>query len=58
MKMPWGKHKGEEMDDLPASYLEWLLSETDVDKTNPRLAQEAQNQLDMRDGKGVARPKT
>lgn len=57
MKMPWGKHKGEPLEDVPSHYLTWLLSETDVDKTNPGLAQEAQNQLDMRDGRGVARPR-
>ena len=24
MKMPFGKHKGKEMDDVPAAYLMWL----------------------------------
>jgi uncharacterized protein (DUF3820 family) len=25
--MPWGIHKGKEMQDVPASYLVWLLEE-------------------------------
>jgi uncharacterized protein (DUF3820 family) len=29
MKMPFGKHKGKEMDDVPAAYLMWLY-ESDV----------------------------
>lgn len=57
MKMPWGKHAGQQLEDIPSHYLQWLLSDTDVDKTNPALAAEAQAQLDMRDGLGVARGK-
>lgn len=53
--MPWGKHKGEELDDIPTGYLTWLLSQTDIDNTNPELAQEAQNQLDAREGRGISR---
>ena len=53
--MPFGKYKGEPVEDLPSSYIEWLLSETDVDKRNPRLAAELQAQLDARGGKGIAR---
>lgn len=55
MKMPWGKHAGEELDDIPTSYLTWLLSNTDIDRTHPELAQEAQNQLDAREGRGISR---
>lgn len=25
--MPWGKHKGAQMQDVPASYLHWLWTE-------------------------------
>ncbi len=25
--MPWGKHKGKRMIDVPASYLQWLITE-------------------------------
>lgn len=24
MIMPWGKHKGEDLEDIPSSYLKWL----------------------------------
>ncbi len=24
MIMPWGKHKGEDIEDIPSSYLKWL----------------------------------
>ena len=55
MKMPWGKHKGEELDDIPTSYLNWLLSYTDIDHTQPALAQECHNQIDAREGRGISR---
>lgn len=55
MKMPFGKYKDQELDDLPTSYLTWLLSSTDIDRTNPPLAEEAQNQLDAREGRGIGR---
>jgi len=32
MIMPWGKHKGEEIDDLPSSYLRWLAESCDDDQ--------------------------
>ena len=27
--MPWGKHKGEDTEDLPSSYLKWLFENCD-----------------------------
>ncbi len=27
-RMPWGKHKGEKLMDVPASYLLWLFEQT------------------------------
>jgi uncharacterized protein (DUF3820 family) len=30
-EMPFGKHKGTCIDQLPASYIEWILENTDVD---------------------------
>jgi len=27
-KMPWGKHRGKAMEDIPASYLLWLYNQT------------------------------
>jgi len=30
MRMPFGKHRGEELSQIPADYLEWLLSLSDL----------------------------
>ncbi len=32
MKMPWGKHAGEEIEDLPDIYLKWLAENLDESK--------------------------
>lgn len=32
-KMPWGKHAGEKLRDIPMSYLDWLLGLADLNKT-------------------------
>jgi Putative quorum-sensing-regulated virulence factor len=29
MKMPWGKHAGKEIEDLPTDYLKWLAENCD-----------------------------
>lgn len=51
--MPWGKHKGEELEDVPTDYLEWCLREMhDLDGA---LAEEMDNQIRMRAGHGVSR---
>lgn len=31
MKMPWGKHKDEEIEDLPSDYLKWLAENCEDD---------------------------
>jgi exodeoxyribonuclease X len=31
IKMPFGKHKGELIKDIPADYRRWLVSQTDLD---------------------------
>ena len=31
MQMPWGKHRGKFIDDLPSSYLRWLAENCDDD---------------------------
>jgi len=31
MRMPWGKHKGKLIDDLPSGYLKWLAECCDDD---------------------------
>lgn len=53
MKMPWGKHKGEELEDVPTDYLEWILRE--ARRIPDDLAEEMENQIRMRAGEGVSR---
>ena len=38
MKMPWGKYDGEDMEDIPISYLKWL--EENCDDEEIRVAAE------------------
>lgn len=33
MKMPFGKHRGRELDDLPDTYLRWIDEKMQVDPT-------------------------
>jgi len=33
--MPYGKHKGQPMEDVPVSYLHWLWEEGGVDEKSP-----------------------
>lgn len=35
--MPFGKHKGEKLGDVPASYLLWLGDQPDIKKRHPEL---------------------
>lgn len=32
MKMPWGKYKGYDIEDLPTDYLKWLAENCDNDE--------------------------
>jgi uncharacterized protein (DUF3820 family) len=32
MKMPWGKFKGEDIEDIPSDYLQWLAENCENDK--------------------------
>ncbi len=52
MKMPWGKHKGKDIEDVDSGYLQWLAENV---TGNDALVREAENQLQLREGKGVAR---
>jgi Putative quorum-sensing-regulated virulence factor len=36
-EMPFGKHKGEKLGDVPASYLLWLADQPDVKRKYPEL---------------------
>jgi hypothetical protein len=50
--MPFGKHKGERLEDLDSGYLRWLAENI---TGYAALVQEAENQLAMREGRGVVR---
>jgi len=52
--MPFGKYKGEELEDLPTDYMEWCLRELDL---RPALAEEMENQIRAKAGEGIARGK-
>ena len=53
-RWPFGKHKGEDICDLPTDYIEWALGNMDLDLA---LTRELENQLKMRSGEGVDRPR-
>jgi uncharacterized protein (DUF3820 family) len=52
MKMTFGKYKGEELEDLPTYYLQWIAENLD---TRAALVKEAEEQLTLREERGVAR---
>lgn len=53
MKMPFGKYKGQDVEDIPTAYLLWLLGEGD--NLPAALMEELENQLKLREGYGVPR---
>jgi uncharacterized protein (DUF3820 family) len=52
MKMPFGKYKGQDLDDLPEGYLQWIAENVEG---HAALVQEAEDQLTMKRGEGVVR---
>ena len=42
MIMPWGKHVGKDMEDIPSSYLKWLAEKCDDDEICEAADQEYQ----------------
>jgi len=50
--MPFGRYAGKELEDVPADYLEWALRDCGL---RPDLAEEMQNQLELKAGRGVIR---
>lgn len=52
MLMPFGKHKGEPVEDLSEDYIEWLLENCDL---RPALQKELENQLVAKRGGGIVR---
>lgn len=53
MRMPFGKHKGEPVEDVPAEYLHWFLE--NVERISPALQEEMEKQLAMKRGEGASR---
>ena len=49
MRMPWGKHKGEDVGDLPTGYLQWLAENI---TGSDALVREAEEQFALREGRG------
>jgi uncharacterized protein (DUF3820 family) len=54
MKMPFGKHKGEAIENIPSEYLRWCLENLSGDRHRALLV-EMEGQLQMRLGRGVSR---
>lgn len=52
VRMPFGLYKGERLENVPSDYLMWIVENIE-DKD--WLTSEAQNQLDLRGGRGVSR---
>jgi len=51
MRMPFGKHEGERLEDLDDGYLRWVAENA----SSAAIAKEAENQLAMREGRGCVR---
>ena len=52
IRMPWGMHKGEKIEDIPTDYIEWALENCDL---RPTLQHEMEAQLALKRGEGVQR---
>jgi uncharacterized protein (DUF3820 family) len=52
MKMPFGKHEGVPLHDLPWTYLQWLSEQEWIHTKRPTLAAAIRAELAMRDGLG------
>jgi hypothetical protein len=55
LKMPFGKYRGEPIEDLPSDYIEWALA--NLDSLRTAIKEEMEAQLTMRGGHGVNRGK-
>lgn len=53
MKMPFGKYKGQDVENVPTAYLLWLLE--NGNNVPVQLIEEMENQLKLRNGEGVWR---
>lgn len=51
--MPFGKHKGELIENLPTDYMVWCLE--NIERLSSTVKTEMENQIALREGKGVKR---
>ena len=52
---PFGRHKGTPIEELETDYIHWVLN--NLERLNEDLRVELKNQLALREGEGVSRPK-
>ena len=55
MIMTFGKYKGQNIEDIPTTYLVWALE--NASGLSIQMINEMESQLDARDGKGIDRGK-
>ncbi len=48
VSMPFGKHEGEELEDIPSGYLKWALEEFEDDDELIDLCEAIESELDYR----------
>lgn len=53
IRMPFGKHKGELIEDLPSDYIRWCLE--NLERLDSAVQKEMEEQLLLREGKGRKR---
>ena len=46
MRMPWGKFKGDDIDDVPSDYLKWLAANCDDDEIATAADEEYRRRTD------------
>ncbi|KKM79221.1 hypothetical protein LCGC14_1352090 [marine sediment metagenome] len=49
MRMPFGKHRGEKIEDLPSDYLRWMKNEMDDEE----LKEAAEEEYSQREDEGT-----
>jgi hypothetical protein len=53
LRIPFGKYKGELIENLPSDYIRWCLE--NLERLDSDICKEMENQLILRDGGGVSR---
>lgn len=53
-KLPFGKHKGEDIEDIDSDYLEWFLDNIDSDcSAMDAILQEIEEELEIRNMRNI-----